>query len=90
MAEVRTGSQRIRAGFPTGWQSGDKTGTGIGKQRNTYVDIAYGGPACRTPIVVTAYFEPARVVEPMDPVALNTLAAVGRIAAAEITGVILP
>ena len=30
MAEVRTGSQRIRAGFPTGWESGDKTGTGIG------------------------------------------------------------
>ena len=82
MNEVRTGSQRIRAGFPQGWQSGDKTGTGIGKVRHTYVDIAYGAPAGRASIIVTAYFEPARLVEPMDPVALETLAEVGRIAAA--------
>ncbi|MCC7053846.1 MAG: class A beta-lactamase [Gemmatimonadaceae bacterium] len=82
MTDVRTGSQRIRAGFPPDWQSGDKTGTGIGNARHTYVDIAYGAPAGRAPIVVTAYFEPARLVDPMDPVALETLAEVGRIAAA--------
>jgi beta-lactamase class A len=80
MAEVRTGTERIRAGFPPGWDAGDKTGTGIGKTKHTYVDIAYGGPAGRRPIIVTAYFEPATRVEPMDPVALKTLADVGRIA----------
>jgi beta-lactamase class A len=90
MAEVRTGTQRIRAGFPTSWESGDKTGTGIGKERHTYVDIAYGGPTGRAPIVVAAYFEPATLVEPMDPMALNTLAEVGRIAAADLTGVVPP
>jgi beta-lactamase class A len=80
MAEVRTGTERIRAGFPPGWDAGDKTGTGIGTTKHTYVDIAYGGPAGRRPIIVTAYFEPAARVEPMDPVALKTLADVGRIA----------
>jgi beta-lactamase class A len=85
MAEVQTGSQRIRAGFPPGWQSGDKTGTGIGATKHTYVDVAYGGPAQRGPIIVTAYFEPATLVEPMDPVALATLAEVGRIASVNIT-----
>ncbi len=86
MAEVRTGSQRIREGFPRGWISGDKTGTGIGPTKHTYVDIAYGGPEGRSPIIVCAYFEPATLVEPMDPVALQTLAAVGRIASADLLG----
>lgn len=80
MTEVRTGTQRIRAGFPPEWQSGDKTGTGIGADKHTYVDIAFGIPPGRPPIIVTAYFEPAVLVEPMDPVALGVLAEVGRIA----------
>jgi beta-lactamase class A len=84
MSEVRTGSQRIRAGFPPEWTSGDKTGTGIGTTRHTYVDIAYGGPDGRAPIVVAAYFEPSQLVEPMDRVALSTLAEVGRIAASSV------
>lgn len=90
MAEVRTGSERLRKGFPSSWQSGDKTGTGIGTAKHTYVDIAYGGPAGRAPIIVTAYFEPSKLVEPMDPVALKTLAAVGRIASADVLGVRVP
>lgn len=85
MREVRTGRDRIRSGFPAGWESGDKTGTGIGKTRHTYVDLAFGGPAARTPLIVTAYFEPARLVEPMDPVATAALAEVGRIAAASLS-----
>ncbi len=85
MREVRTGRDRIRSGFPTGWDSGDKTGTGIGNTKHTYVDLAFGGPAARTPLIVTAYFEPARLVEPMDPVATAALAEVGRIAAASLS-----
>jgi beta-lactamase class A len=85
MAEVRTGSQRIRAGFPADWVSGDKTGTGIGPDRHTYVDLAYGAPAGRAPFVVAAFFEPNRRVEPMDPVALQVLADVGRVCARSLT-----
>ena len=83
MTEVQTGTQRIRAGFPPEWQSGDKTGTGIGADKHTYVDIAFGIPPGRAPIIVAAYFEPAILVEPMDPVALGVLADVGRLAARE-------
>jgi beta-lactamase class A len=82
MIEVETGRDRLRAGFPAGWIAGDKTGTGIGKARHTYVDLAFGGPAGRTPLFVAAYFEPANLVEPMDPAALSALADVGRVAAA--------
>lgn len=80
MTEVQTGTQRIRAGFPTEWQSGDKTGTGIGPDKHTYVDIAFGIPPGRAPVIVTAYFEPAVLIEPMDPVALGALATVGKLA----------
>lgn len=43
MAEVKTGQDRIRSGFPSDWISGDKTGTGIGKTKHIYVDLAFGG-----------------------------------------------
>jgi beta-lactamase class A len=84
MTEVQTGTQRIRAGLPKDWQSGDKTGTGIGKTKHTYVDIAFGGPAGRAPLIITAYFEPERLVEPMDPISLGVLAEVGRTAALDL------
>ncbi len=80
MTEVRTGQDRIRAGFPAGWVSGDKTGTGIGPSKHTYVDLAFGGPGGRAPVIVVAYFEPNTLVEPMDPIATGVLRDVGRIA----------
>lgn len=86
MIDVQTGLERIRAGFPRDWVAGDKTGTGIGDERHTYVDLAFGGPAGPAPLIVAAYFEPARPVEPMDPLALRVLADVGRTAAASIAG----
>lgn len=87
MADVRTGTDRLRAGFPAGWVSGDKTGTGVGPDRHVYVDLAYGGPDGRAPLIVAAYFEPAELVAPMNPVATAALAAVGRIAAASLSPV---
>lgn len=81
MTDVQTGTQRIRAGLPKDWQSGDKTGTGLGDTKHTYVDIAFGGPAGRSPLIITAYFEPDHLVEPMDPASLDVLAEVGRTAA---------
>lgn len=85
MSSVQTGSKRIRAGLPDDWVSGDKTGTGIGKTKHTYVDLAFGGPAGRSPLIITAYFEPARLVEPMDPLSLGVLAKVGRLAQLTLT-----
>lgn len=84
MNEVRTGAQRIRAGLPAGWHSGDKTGTGIGKAKHTYVDIAFGAPPGRAPLIIAAYFEPELLVEPWDPVSTKALADVGRVAAASL------
>lgn len=80
MTEVRTGRDRIRAGFPSGWVSGDKTGTGIGPSKHTYVDLAFVSPTGRAPFIVVAYFEPKNLAEPMDPIATGVLRDVGRIA----------
>lgn len=85
MAQVRTGMDRIRAGFPDDWVAGDKTGTGIGDDVHTYVDIAFGAPEGRLPLIVTAYFEPANLVEPMDPVSVRALSDVGRLAVRSIS-----
>jgi beta-lactamase class A len=48
----QTGDRRLRAGLPSGWRAGDKTGTG----RNGAVnDIAILWPPGREPVLVTAY-----------------------------------
>jgi len=84
MAEVATGSRRLRAGFPQGWRSGDKTGTGLDPRSTTYVDLAYGGPLGRPPLIVAAYFVPGILAEGIDPAAEAVLAEVGRLAARSI------
>lgn len=81
MTEVQTGSDRIRAGFPAGWISGDKTGTGISEGQQTYVDLAFGGPANVPPLIVVCYLETARDTKGMDPLALGAMAEVGRLSA---------
>lgn len=81
MIEVETGLKRLRAGFPADWVSGDKTGTGRSDRQHVYVDLAFGGRAGSVPIVVAAYYEPARLDVALEPVALKVLADVGRTAA---------
>lgn len=81
MAECATGGRRLRAGFPAGWIAGDKTGTGIHPRSTTYVDLAYGGPPGRPPIVVAAYFRPDAPAAQIDPAAEAVLAAVARVSA---------
>ena len=46
-----TGDKRLRAGLPTEWQVGDKTGTGNG----AFGDIAIIRPPGRQPILATVY-----------------------------------
>jgi beta-lactamase class A len=82
MAEVETGAKRLRAGLPKDWIAGDKTGTGVGMgMTDTYVDIAYAGPEGRKPLIIAAYFNPAKASEEISTEAQAVLAEVGRIAA---------
>ena len=79
MIAANTGRRRLRAGFPSDWRAGDKTGTGGGAGHPIYVDLAYGAPPGRAPLIVTAYFEPPAAMPSAGAEAV--LAAVGRIAA---------
>jgi beta-lactamase class A len=72
-----TGGAMLRAGLPSTWRIGDKTGHGRNGSTN---DIAIGWPTKRKPILITAYF-----VESAAPAAdcYAAIAEVGRIVAAE-------
>ena len=78
--EVQTGSSRLRAAFPADWVSGDKTGTWLGATVQTYVDVAFGVPPGRPPVVVAAYFEPSQGSASTGNAANAVLAEVGRVA----------
>ena len=52
LAANTTGGKRLRAGLPTGWKVGDKTGSG---ERGTANDVAVIRPTGRAPIIVAAY-----------------------------------
>jgi beta-lactamase class A len=80
--EVETGLRRLRAGFPRGWIAGDKTGTGLTPDGATYIDLAFGGPPGRAPLVIAAYYEPASPGDTVDPAAEAVLAECARIAVA--------
>lgn len=71
----RTGDKRLRAGVPSGWRVGDKTGSG---ENNVTNDIAVLWPPGRAPIIVTAYYAEARAsTDERNAV----LAEIGRLAA---------
>lgn len=53
MTGSQTGDKRIRAGLPTGWREGNKTGTGDHATANT-VSIIW--PASGAPILATVYY----------------------------------
>jgi beta-lactamase class A len=77
MAACTTGQNRIRAGLPTDWVIGDKTGSG---ELGTVNDVAILRPPHRAPIFVAVYYTGSTA--PME--ARNAvLAEVGRIVAAE-------
>ncbi|SRR5579872_5221079 len=48
-----TGAQRLRAGLPSSWVVGDKTGTGGHGETN---DVAIARPPNRQPLLIAAYF----------------------------------
>jgi len=56
MIASKTGNKRLRAGLPTDWRTGDKTGTndvGCGN------DIAITWPPGRAPLIITSYLDHA-------------------------------
>jgi len=60
MATCTTGTHRLRAGFPPGWDVADKTGSGFEKS-GTANDIAMVVPKGGRPMYVTAYLTAAKV-----------------------------
>jgi beta-lactamase class A len=71
----KTGDKRLRAGLPSAWRVGDKTGTSATDIGN---DIAVAWPPGRAPLVIACYFAGAPV---SDDQRNATIAEVGAIAA---------
>ena len=84
MIDTKTGSERIRAGLPSSWRAGDKTGTGWGSTYNNKTnDVAIFWPPARPPVIVTAYYEADGRYDEIRDADQAVLAEVGRIAAAQ-------
>ena len=61
MVATTTGELRIRAGLPSHWRSGDKTGTGMAPgMPDKYNDVAIAWPPGKAPLVISAFYETAR------------------------------
>lgn len=52
MARSSTGRDRLRAGLPTGWRLGDKTGTGANGAHN---DVLFALPPGQPPLVIASF-----------------------------------
>lgn len=60
MVATTTGAERIRAGLPSTWRVGDKTGTG---QNGAANDVAVLWPPGRAPLLVAAYYAESKGAE---------------------------
>lgn len=72
----KTGDKRLRAGMPSSWRIGDKTGTGGNGSAN---DIAVAWPPGRAPVFVTVYYTGSTI---SDEARNAVIAEAGRIATA--------
>ena len=82
MIATGTGMRRLRAGFPTGWVAGDKTGTAYAPgMANKTNDVAVVWREGRAPRVVAAYYDADSHYPEMRAQDEAVLAEVGRIAA---------
>jgi beta-lactamase class A len=72
----KTGDKRLKAGMPSSWRVGDKTGTGGHGSAN---DIAVAWPPGRAPVFVTAYYTGSAIP---DEARSAVIAEAGRIATA--------
>ncbi len=79
MIESPTGRERLRAGLPSDWRAGDKTGTWNGPH-NAANDVAVAWPPNRAPILIASYLH-ATTVDLAERNAAH--AEIGRLIAAE-------
>ncbi len=79
MVESPTGRERLRAGLPSDWRVGDKTGTWTA-EHNATNDVAIAWPPGRAPIVIASYLAASQVDLPARNAAH---AEIGRIIAEE-------
>jgi beta-lactamase class A len=76
LLDSKTGAKRLRAGLPSDWRVGDKTGGG---DNGTANDIAVAWPPGRAPILVAVYFTGSTIA---DDARNAVIADAGRIAVA--------
>ena len=82
MQNTKTGFNRLRAGLPAEWRSGNKTGTGRTEgTTNKCNDIAITFPPGRSPVIIATYFDSGEYTEQTEARHEAVLAEVGRIAA---------
>jgi len=82
MRATDTGPNRLRAGLPAEWRTGNKTGTGRAEgTTNKCNDVAITFPPGRPPIVIAAYFDSGEFTAQVERRHEAVLAEVGRIAA---------
>ncbi len=82
MQDTDTGPNRLRAGLPAEWRSGNKTGTGRTEgTTNKCNDVAITFPPGRPPIIIAAYFDSGEFTAQTERRHEAVLAEVGRIAA---------
>jgi beta-lactamase class A len=82
MENTKTGLDRLRAGLPAAWRTGDKTGTGRAEgTTNKCNDVAITFPPGRSPIIVAAYYDSGEYTAQVEARHEAVLAEVGRIAA---------
>ncbi len=77
MVDCQTGKQRLRAGVPSSWKEGDKTGTGP-TINNSVNDVAILWPSGRSPLLVTAFYAYSHAADAQREA---VLAAVGKLVA---------
>ncbi|MFM9864619.1 MAG: class A beta-lactamase [Micropepsaceae bacterium] len=80
MIDTKTGMKRLRAGLPSAWIAGDKTGTALNGKLGKYNDVAVAWPEGRAPIVIAAYFNVAQTSEDIEDRYQAVLADAARIA----------
>ena len=82
MRNTVTGASRLRAGLPTEWRTGNKTGTGRDEgTTNKCNDVAITFPPSKNPIIIAAYFDSGEYTEKVEARHEAVLAEVGKIAA---------
>lgn len=87
MQNTTTGANRLRAGLPKEWRTGNKTGTGrMEGTTNKCNDVAITFAPGKHPIIIATYFDSGEYTEKIEARHEAVLAEVGKIAAQWVMG----